>query len=183
LAIIITGNPGVGKHSISKKLGTKLGLKIFDLNQIALETGFFKKNHGAIDVDVTKLKKIMPKKISRNSIIVGHLASYVVPKKYVNIAIVLRKNPYKLVSVYKKRKYPNQKLLDNIGSEILGIISYDVIRNFGRDKTFEINVSSKTTTSIIKKIINIFNGKSKSDYVDWLTLVSERNDLNRFFSY
>jgi len=104
-------------------------------------------------------------------------------KKQVETAIVLRKNPYELTLIYKKRKYSNQKQLDNLGSEILGIVCYDTIRKFGRDKTFEINVSSRSTSSTIKKIISVFNRKSRGDIIDWLSLVGERNDLNKFFSH
>ena len=180
---MITGNPGVGKHTVAKKVAKKLELEIIDINEIVFKTGLFEKKEESLDVDVSKLKKNVAKKISKNSIIVGHLAPYVIPKKQVEFAIVLRKNPYKLLLIYKKRKYSEQKLIDNVGSEILGIVSHDAIRKFGYDKTFEIDVSSKSASSVVKKIIDIFNGQSKSDIIDWLSLVSERNDLNRFFSY
>ncbi len=183
MANVITGNPGVGKHSITKKIAKKLEIEIIDINKIVIETGLFEKKAESLDVNINELKKIMAKRIPRNSIIVGHLAPYIIPKKQVETAIVLRKNPYELTLIYKKRKYSNQKQLDNLGSEILGIVSYDTIRKFGRDKTFEINVSSRSTSSTIKKIISVFNRKSRGDIIDWLSLVGERNDLNKFFSH
>lgn len=183
MAKVITGSPGVGKHSAARKVAKKLELEIIDINRLALKTGLFEKKEESLDVDVSRLKKIVAKKKLKNSILVGHLAPYVIPKKQVEFAVVLRKNPYKLLPIYKKRKYSEQKLIDNLGSEILGIISYDAIRKFGYDKTFEIDVSLKPTSYVVKKIIDIFNGKSKSDIIDWLSLVSEKDDLNRFFSY
>ncbi len=43
MAIIITGNPGVGKHSIAKNVSKILKYKIIDINKIALESGYYEK--------------------------------------------------------------------------------------------------------------------------------------------
>ena len=106
---IITGNPGTGKHTIAKLISGKLNLEIIDINKIAIEQGLAKKNNGVRDVDVNKLKKIIDKKASKNSILVGHLAPYVISPKNVKVSVVLRKNPYKLQAIYKKRKYSKRK--------------------------------------------------------------------------
>jgi len=105
VSIVITGNPGVGKHTIARKLGAELGFAIIDLNQIAITKGIFEKKGSTLDVDVNKLSRVVKKMIKRNTIVVGHLAPYVVPRRQVKFALVLRKSPYKLISVYKKRKY------------------------------------------------------------------------------
>jgi len=81
LANVITGNPGVGKHSITKKIAKKLEIEIIDINKIVIETGLFEKKAESLDVNINELKKIMAKRIPRNSIIVGHLAPYIIPKK------------------------------------------------------------------------------------------------------
>ena len=102
MAIILTGNPGVGKHTIAKSIAKILNYKILEINKISLESGLYEKKEDTIDVDVKKLKNILKKKIKRNSLIVGHLAPYVVSKTQVKKVIILRKNPYKLISVFKK---------------------------------------------------------------------------------
>lgn len=81
MAKVITGNPGVGKHSITKKIAKKLEIEIIDINKIVIETGLFEKKAESLDVNINELKKIMAKRIPRNSIIVGHLAPYIIPKK------------------------------------------------------------------------------------------------------
>ncbi|HEU5221019.1 MAG TPA: AAA family ATPase, partial [Candidatus Nitrosotalea sp.] len=95
---IITGNPGTGKHTIAKLISKKLNLEIIDINKIAIEQGLAKKNNHSLDVDVNKLKKIINKEASENSILVGHLVPYVIDSKNVKISVVLRKSPYKLQS-------------------------------------------------------------------------------------
>src|SRR3970282_1364660 len=120
MAIIITGNPGVGKHTVAKSIGKILKYKILDINQIALESG-----------------------------------------------------------IYKKRKYSAKKIAVNVGSEILGVIAYDSIKKFGKNKSYQIDTTSKSVPKITKAVISSLKGKFKNDKVDWLTLVSKKNDLKK----
>ncbi len=181
---IITGNPGTGKHTIAKSISKKLNLEIIDINKVAIEQGLAKKNKGVLDVDVNKLKKIIDKKTSENSILVGHLAPYVISPKNVRVSVVLRKSPYKLQSIYKKRRYTIKKSLENLGSEILGITYYDTVREFGKKKTFQIDTSDMPISATAKKVESIFKRKStKDDKVDWLHLVLKKGDMQKFFPY
>ena len=130
MSIVITGNPGVGKHTITQLIADKMKLSIIDINKIARNSELFEKNGDTNDVDVEELEKIIESKISENNIIVGHLAPYVLRKNQVKIMIVLRRSPYDLIPVYKDRKYDDIKIRDNVGSEILGIITNDAIDKF-----------------------------------------------------
>ena len=180
LVLVVTGNPGVGKHTVSKKLAKILGYEIVDVNKEAVKVGMPKQND-SIDVDVEKTQRILKEKISNKSLIVGHLAPFVVSKELVSMAIVLRKNPYELIQIYEKRNYSNKKKNDNLGSEILGVVAYDSIEKFGEDKTFQINTTSLTVEEVTKKIESVIDGTSKGDTVDWLTEVTRKNDLRKFF--
>lgn len=184
LSKVITGNPGVGKHTVAKHLAKRLDLDLIDINKIAIQEGILEESEGTLDVDVKKLKKILEKMITKNSLVVGHLAPYVVSRKQVKTVVVLRRDPYKLISVYEKRKYTHQKAIENLGSEILGVTYYDSINEFGSDRTFQINTTSKSVSTIAKNIEDLFvKGILREDEVDWLGLISEKNDLKRFFPY
>ncbi len=183
MAIILTGNPGVGKHTIAKSITKILNYKILDINKIALESGLYEKKDDTIDVNVNKLKNILKKKIKRNSLIVGHLAPYVVSKTQVKKIIILRKNPYKLIPVFKKRKYSAKKIIENTGSEVLGVIAYDSIKKFGKKNSLQIDTTSKSVSKISKIVSSAIKGKFENDTVDWLTLVTKKNDLKKFFAY
>ena len=178
--LVLTGNPGVGKHTVSKILAETLGYKIVDVNKEAVKAGMSEQND-SVDVDVEKTKKLLEEKISDNSLIVGHLAPFVVSKELVSTVIVLRKNPYDLIEIYEKRNYSDKKKNDNLGSEILGIIAYDSIQNLGEDKTFQINTTSITAEETAKKIEDVINRNSKGDVIDWLTDITQKNDLKKFF--
>ena len=180
MSIVITGNPGVGKHTITQLIADKMKLSIIDINKIAKDSELFEKNGDTNDVDVEVLEKILESKISENNIIVGHLAPYVLRKNQVKIMIVLRRSPYDLIPVYEDRKYDDAKIKDNVGSEILGIIANDAMDKF-QEKTFQINVSGKTVPEMIEKIMSIIMNKKGNEIVDWLDLVRKNNDLGKFF--
>ena len=184
LSKVITGNPGVGKHTVAKQIAKDLNLDIIDINKVAIENGIFAQGKETLDVDTKALQKILDKKITNHSLIVGHLAPYVVPRNKVKMTIVLRKSPYKLISVYKKRKYSKQKTIENLGSEILGITFYDALKKFGSVKTHQIDTSLTSVSKVVKRIEMFFEkGKFQEDQVDWLGLISKKGDLKRFFPY
>ena len=205
VVLVLTGNPGVGKHTVSKKLAEILDYEIVDVNKEAVKVGMHRSDYlsnvwrgqkqsaesvpdsqslaDSIDVDVEKTQKMLKDKISDKSLIVGHLAPFVVSKELVSKVIVLRKNPYDLIQIYDKRNYSDEKKNDNLGSEILGVIAYDSIEKFGKDKTFQINTTSLSTEEVIKKIESVINGTSKGDVVDWLTDITRKDDLRKFFPY
>ena len=180
LVLVLTGNPGVGKHTVSRKLAEILGYEIVDVNKEAVKVGTAKQND-SIDVDVEKTKKILKEKISEKSLIVGHLAPFIVSKELISMAIVLRKSPYDLIQIYEKRNYSDSKKNDNLGSEILGVIAYDSIEKLGANKTFQVNTTCLTPQQTVKKILDIIHGNSNGDTIDWLTEITKKNDLKKFF--
>ena len=193
MSIIITGSPGVGKHTIAKEIERTWKIsELIDINKIAIDAGFVEHGQDVIEVDVNNLKKHLEPIVSdiprlhwagRTGLVVGHLAPYVLHGKSFNPCIVLRKNPYKLLDIYKKRGYTEKKMKDNLGSEILGIITNDAIKNFGQEKTFQVDTTDHTPKELAVRIQDIYYGKDNGDNIDWLQLIQEKNDLKKFFDY
>ena len=182
--LVITGNPGVGKHTIADLfVKHDSSYQIFDINKFAIEKEFGEQGNEGIEVDTIKLKDEIQKLNLDKSLIVGHLAPYVLDKSNIDFAIILRKNPYDLIEIYKKRKYQESKIKENAGSEILGVVANDSITSFGKEKSFEIDATNKTPEMILEKIYNIMNNRKGSDIVDWLRLIEEKNEINKFFDY
>ena len=178
--LVLTGNPGVGKHTVAEEIANTLDYEIVDINKEALKAGMPKQD-GSINVDVGRMKTLLKDRLVEKSLVVGHLAIYVVSKAQVSKAIVLRKSPYDLIPIYEKRNYVDKKKNDNLGSEILGVIAYDSIEKLGADKTFQVNTTCLTPQQTVKKILDIVHGNSDGDTIDWLTEISEKNDLKKFF--
>ena len=182
MSIVITGNPGVGKHTVTKKISEILNFSIVDINIIAKDLGLFEKNENTNDVDTQKLAKILGERELNEKIVVGHLAPYVLEKNQVKIIIILRRSPYDLESVYKERGYSETKIKENTGREVLGIITHDVIKKF-EEKAFQIDVSEKNIQKVVEKVLEIISKKEGNEEVDWLNLVTKNNDLEKFFTH
>ena len=182
--LIITGNPGVGKHTTANLLKKQItSYQILDISKFAIERNLGEKVEDGIEIDTVKLKDEIQKMITDNSLIVGHLAPYVFEESKIDLVIVLRKNPYDLLEIYKQREYQDSKIKENAGSEVLGIIANDSIKSFGKEKTFEIDATGKTPRNIVEEINQIINNKRGGNVVDWLKVVEEKNDMSRFFDY
>ena len=180
MSIVITGTPGVGKHTIGKKLAQKLELEIIDINEIAKNSGLFEQNDESNDVDTEKLQEIIRERISNKCVIIGHLAPYVLDNEKINKVIVLRRSPYDLIQVYDERGYSDKKSKENASSEILGVITYDAINQF-QDKVIQINVTGRNIQEVLEKVESVISGNSDSEEVDWLELVTKNDDLKKFF--
>ena len=182
--LVITGNPGVGKHTIADLfVKQNSSYQIFDINKFAIEKGLGEQTDDGIEVDTKKLKNEIQKLNLEKSLIVGHLAPYVLDESNIEFVIILRKNPYELIKIYEKRKYQNPKIKENSGSEVLGVIANDSITSFGKKKSFEVDATDKTPEIILKRIQDIINNQESGDIVDWLKLIEEKNEMNKFFDY
>ena len=182
--LVITGNPGVGKHTIADLfVKQNSSYQIFDINKFAIEKGLGEQTDDGIEVDTKKLKNEIQKLNLEKLLIVGHLAPYVLDESNIEYVIILRKNPYELIKIYEKRKYQNPKIKENAGSEVLGVIANDSITSFGKKKSFEVDATDKTPEVILKRIQDIMNNQENGDIVDWLKLIEEKNEMNKFFDY
>lgn len=176
---MITGNPGVGKHTIARELSKRTKFQIFDLNEVAKENNLLERTDNTNDVDVQKLESIITSLSINKSIIVGHLAPYCIPKNMVRIAFVLRRNPYDLYEIYRSRNYDLKKIRENQGAEILGVIAFDSLEKF--DNVIQIDCSSKQVPEIVEIILNVLDGKNYNDFVDWLEMTAVKKDFKTFF--
>ena len=190
LRFVITGNPGVGKHTTAKIIAEKINADIIDINDVAIDnnaTG--KKTDLGLDVDVKRLVRLLEKqlKAERDLVIVGHLAPYVLKPVGISLVAVLRRSPYELEKTLKKRGYSVDKVRENVASEILGTSLYDSLKTFGKRKVAEFDTTGKTPKETTDEILAALQKKSKSKSkligIDWLNLVSEKGDMWRFFKY
>ena len=191
LRLVITGNPGVGKHTSAKIIAEKIDAEIIDINEVAIDnnaTG--KKTDLGLDVDVKRLVRLLQKVLKtkkRDLVIVGHLAPYVLKPAGISLVAVLRRSPYELEKTLKKRGYSVDKVTENVASEILGTSLYDSLKTFGKSKVAEFDTTGKSPEGTAGEISTTLQKNSKSKPkllgIDWLILVSEKGDMRRFFKY
>ena len=172
--LVLTGNPGVGKHTTASEIMKQNAMyEIIDINNLAIELGLTEKAKETLEVYVAELKIKMKQKVSNNSLIVGHLAPYVLDESDVDVVIVLRKNPMDLIKVFKNRGYSKEKIKSNTAAEFIGVTFNDSISSFGEEKTFQIDTTNKTPEQVTSIIDKIVNGKNKGDIVDWFHLADK----------
>lgn len=189
MKIILSGTPGVGKHTIATTLSSLFDkVTIVDINKIILsEDLLIPSQRGNHDVDIQKsldfLTLLLSKKEYQDSIIVGHLAPYVIDPLLVDLAVILRRSPYELIKIYEDRSYSQTKISDNIVAEILGIISYDALKNFEFSKLSELEIATGVLpSSSAQKIVNMYMDKKQRSFgnIDWLPLIQNDPEMLKF---
>ncbi len=185
--LVITGNPGVGKHTSARLVAKKTGAEIIDINSIAIEEGaIVKKTSRGLDVDIRKLRGQLGRLLRSKDdlVIVGHLAPYVLKAAGIDMVAVLRRSPYELQKTLEDRRYDYDKVRENVSSEILGVSFYDSIKTFGRRKVAEFDTTRRTPEQTAGEIVSTLRGLPKrTSVVDWLALISEKDDIQKFFDY
>ncbi len=163
-AICITGSVGTGKTTLAKKLAKALKYKYIDVNQIIkkhkLHDSYDRKNKCFV-VDTKKLNKFLIKLIKESKqplILDSHLSHYI-PKTYVSLCIVTTTEIEKLSKRLKKRRYPKQKVFDNLEAEIFKVCLLEA-KNHNLlviDTTKEYNI--KNITKYIKNETINYNSR------------------------
>ncbi len=189
--IVITGTPGVGKTSISKILANKLNAIHIDLNKLVLDekldVGYDKKRQCYI-VDFKKVSRKLIEKIKEtgedNLILDGHYATSVIDPKEIDKVIVLRCNPIELEKRLRERDYPKEKISENLMAELLDVCFYESIKNCGKDKVRQIDVTEKSANQAASNIISILVGKlEETEHIDWISELENTEKLEWFLNY
>jgi adenylate kinase len=186
LRLVITGNPGVGKQTSAKIIAEKMDTEIININELAIDNNAIaKKTNRGLEVDVKRLVRLLAKvlKSKKDLVLVGHLAPYVLKPTGISLVAVLRRSPYELEKTLKKRGYSIDKVRENLASEILGTSLYDSLKTFGKRKVAEFDTTRKNPEQTADEILAALHKKPKLAGIDWLILVSEKNDMQKFFEY
>ena len=156
--IVITGTPGTGKTTLSKKLAKRLNFYYVDINKIisrySLSESYDKKRKTKI-VDINKLNRILIEEIKRiklfkkykGTIIDSHLSHYL-PRRYVNLCIVTKCDIKELNKRLKKKRFHKSKIKENLQAEI-----FDICLNEAKERKHKVIVIDTTKGFNIDKVI------------------------------
>ena len=181
--IVITGNPGVGKHTIGIAIANKLNYTILDLNKfVIMNNATYPSSdiESTLEVDVRVAFRAIRREFKKgeNLVIVGHLAPYLLRSNQIDFVAILRKHPKYLLQVYKRRKYSTLKVKENITCEILGTCSYDAFKQFDRAKIAEFDASSRSTSAMVRVILHSLETDSRSfGIIDWISKLHNEPEI------
>jgi adenylate kinase len=180
----------VGKHTSVKFVSEKLGgVKIIDINKVIIDNDAFILNEDryGIEVDIKKTLKLITEELKKREdlVIIGHLVPYVLKPDRINLVIVMRRSPYELIKTFEDRGYSTEKIRENVASEILGVSFYDALKTFGKNKIAEIDATGKMPQQCAEEIVLLLQKKLRHEIgiVDWLSLVYEKGDVQKFLEY
>ncbi len=187
--ILITGTPCTGKTTVSTELAKKLDALYVNLTDIAKKYDLTleedKERHTTI-IDEDKMKRkiveIIDSSQKANVIIDGHYAAAVTPKNKVTRAFVLRRNPIQLKEFMEKCGFKDQKLWENLASEILDTCLVEALNTQSQKKVCELDVTDRTVDEIIKDILAILDNRKTchAGGIDWLGILEKEGKLDEY---
>lgn len=186
--IVVTGTPGVGKTTASKKLADKLDAHYLGITDLVKEEKLITSVDEARKTLVADTEKVSKRvqEIIRSSVgnfvVDGHYAVDVVSGKDVIMIFVLRRDPAELKPVLEKRGFEGKKLWENLAAEILDVCLLDALSACGANKVCEIDVSGKTVEKVVEEMISVLEKKKpcQAGIVDWLGKLDAKGRLGEF---
>ena len=193
--IAISGTPGTGKTSVSKKLSEIANAKFISLNKLAVSEQLTLKYDKKRNTHVVDFKKLVPhiinqiesyKKTNIELLLIESHFSDIIPEKYIDYAIILRCNPDELYKRLEKRGYKKEKIIENVQSEILGNSANFFLEKQIKSPIYEIDTTLLTIEKIVNVIIDlIINNVNLENYIigkiDWLELLAQEDRIHEFF--
>ena len=162
--IAVSGTPGTGKTTLSKKLAKRLDFYYLDVNKFIntkkLYGGYDKKRRTKI-VDIKKLNNALTKEIAiikkikpkvHGLIIDSHISHYL-PRKYVDFCIITKCSINELNKRLIKKKFNKNKVMENLQSEI-----FDICYNEAVARKHKVIVVDTTKGFNMNKILRQLGG-------------------------
>lgn len=161
--IAVSGTPGTGKTTISKKLAKKLNFYYIDVNKLItkykLSEEYDKKRKTKI-IDIKRLNKKLIEEIKKigknlkyNGIIIDSHLSHYLPRKYIDLCIVTKCGINELNKRLKKKKFNKNKIKENLQAEI-----FDICYNETLGRKHKVLVVNTTKGFNISTLVKQFGG-------------------------
>jgi adenylate kinase len=185
--ILIGGTPGTGKTKVAGALGSRQGVKVVSIGELADASGCISaedkaRDTGIIDEDclVEALLDLVDEK-GKRMIIEGHYID-LVPSSSVEWVFVLRTHPDILQTRLEERDYSEAKVAENIEAEVLGVCQLDALESFGEEKVFEVDTSKINITQTVETIERMMSKPEEPVRIDWMELLEEEGRLEDYLS-
>lgn len=171
----MTGTPGSGKTTISKKLSSELGFKYFNVSEVAVEHEFVDSYDEAMDslnLDEDKLLDYLevfisfPEFLLNNShlqpklgsheggVIVDYHSCEMFPERWFDGVFVLRCDNTTLFDRLTTRGYKENKIQENLECEIFGAILEEARESYPEEIVYELeNINPDQINQNISQIV------------------------------
>ena len=160
MIIALTGTPGTGKTSIARELND---FTTIDLTEFVKQRELGQQQD-EFEVDIDAMVESLEDEIvpEENTVIDGHLSHHY-PADF---CIVLRCNPEELRERLSERDYSEQKIEENVESEILDVLLGEAIS--AQENVIEVDTTDRDAEEVAKEIENRIREKDTGyGEIDW----------------
>jgi adenylate kinase len=187
--IVITGTPGVGKTATAKALTSRLNASYIGINELVRDENLvahLDEDRGTLVADITRLAERVNElldRADRDQVIDGHYAHDVVHVDRATHVFVLRRHPGELRTILAKRGYREDKILENLNSEILDVCLTEALERHGVGRVGEIDTSSVTVEETVESMLSVIDGGRELTVgkIDWLGQLEAAGRLEEYF--
>ncbi len=171
--IAVTGTPGTGKSTFSKKLSEELNLELVDLNEFIDQEKIFEiDSEGTKLVSSEELQNAFEKVLKENDqdLVIDGLLSHLLSPEQITHVVVLRTKPQNLRDRLSERDFTQKKVEENVEAEAIGVVTTEAVEEHGVKNVFEIDNTEmypEETVETFKKALNDEKTLEPGS-VDWL---------------
>ncbi len=185
----ISGTPGVGKSSIARALARRLGVPHVDLSKEVIERKLymdFDSERGSYIIDEDAVRKFLRSTYEEVGpyVLESHYAE-IAPKDIVELVVVIRLDPAKLIDRLLARGWPMKKIAENVEAELLSISTLNAIDELGEELVVEVNATDRSIDEVVEEINDILFGlrpAALGHTIDWLVMLP-RDRLDRVLRF
>jgi broad-specificity NMP kinase len=179
----------VGKTTIAMELSIRLNAFNVNLTELAKRYSLvleedIERHTTIINEDKMreKLAEVINATKKRDIVIDGHYAAAVTPKTAVTRVFVLRRNPIELREFMLKCGFKDQKLWENLASEILDVCLIEALHEQEKEKVCELDVTEKTLSETVEDILAILENRKecRAGGIDWLGMLEHEGKLDEY---
>lgn len=185
--ILIGGTPGTGKTEVARALGSRQGVEVVSIGELADASGCISaedkaRDTGIINEDclVEVLLDLVAEK-GKRMIIEGHYVD-LVPSSSVEWVFILRTHPETLRDRLQQRDYSEAKVAENVEAEVIGVCQLDAIESFGDQSVYEVDTSNLSVPQVVEIIEKMMKKPKEPVRIDWMEMLEEEGRLDEFLS-
>lgn len=164
-ALILTGTPGTGKTTVARKLREALGGDYLEVGKAVRQEGLnlgFDIERGTLIADIDGLEALVVNRLRRGEgrVLIDTHLPIKIPKRMVEMVVVLRCHPKTLMRRLKRKGYSERKILENAEAEAIDFCLSEFVEIYGRDKLHEIDTTRKKPGRVVEEIRSVLEGRA-----------------------
>ncbi|MCS7145404.1 MAG: AAA family ATPase [Nitrososphaerota archaeon] len=170
-AYLVAGTPGVGKSTVASGLAARLDAMLIELRDLA--------DAGEVEVHPAKLSAragARIKRAERDAVIASHIVFRPRGVPLIGV-VVLRRSPLRLLAELGLRGYSEEKMLENVEAELLGVVYVEALQKVGKNRVFQVDTTDRDVEETMELAYKALKGGWAGEEVDWVSRLEKEGRL------